>query len=129
MTDAKAGHLISVSSTSVDVLVPNWSAYAASKSAFDTWLSTIAPELREKGVAATAVKLPRVSTQMSAPTAGQYPVPELTSEQAAGVICRAMIHRPRLVSPWWSRLAVMSRAFPAPFDWVFTQAARRGIRL
>ncbi|MDR1711081.1 MAG: SDR family NAD(P)-dependent oxidoreductase [Propionibacteriaceae bacterium] len=129
MTDAGAGQLISVSTTSVDMLVPNWSAYAASKSAFDSWLSTVAPELREKGVATTVVKLPRVATAMSAPTAGQYPVPELTVTQAADVICRAMIHRPRLVSPWWSRLAVLSRAFPAPFDWVFAQASRLGIRL
>lgn len=102
MTAAGSGHLISVSTTSVNVPLPGWSAYTATKAGFDAWLASVAPELRAAGVRTTSLHLPRVRTAMSAPTAGRYPVPELTIDQAADVVCRAIVHRPRLVRPWWA---------------------------
>ncbi|MFT3888276.1 MAG: SDR family NAD(P)-dependent oxidoreductase [Arachnia sp.] len=105
MTRAGAGHVVSVSTTSVDVPLPGWSAYTATKAGFDAWLASVAPELRAGGVRATSLHLPRVRTAMSAPTAGRYPVPELTVDQAADVVCRAVARRPRLVRPWWAAVA------------------------
>ncbi|MDR1117910.1 MAG: SDR family NAD(P)-dependent oxidoreductase [Bifidobacteriaceae bacterium] len=104
MARAGEGHVIGVSTTSVDLPGPAWSAYEASKAAFDVWLGALAPELARSGVAVTSVHLPRVATAMSAPTAGRYPVPELTCAQAASLLGRAIVERPRLIAPWWARL-------------------------
>ncbi len=45
MTERGSGHLVSVSSTSVSLPAPGWSVYGASKSAFEAWLRSVAPEL------------------------------------------------------------------------------------
>lgn len=94
-----------MSSTNVDVPLPGWSVYTATKAGFDSWLAGVAPELRRHGVRVTSIHLPRVRTAMSAPTAGRYPVPELSTDQAADIICRAIVRRPRLVTPWWATAA------------------------
>lgn len=98
-----SGQLVSVSSTSVSIPAPGWSVYGASKSAFESWLRSVAPELAELGVATTSLRLPLVHTAMSAPTyAG---VPGLTVRGAARLVCRAIVDRPRLIAPWWVRVA------------------------
>ena len=97
-----SGHLVTTSTVQVDVPLPGWSAYSASKTAFDAWLAGAAPELRAAGVAVSSIHLPRVTTTMSAPTAGRYRVPELSVDQAADVVCRAVVTRARRVRPWWA---------------------------
>jgi len=104
MRTAKAGHIISVASAGVDIPVPGWSVYNASKQAMESWLSAVGPELRSQRVATTSIHLPRVTTSMSAATAGRYPAPELTVGEAADVICRAIVNKPRFIVPWWARL-------------------------
>lgn len=129
MMQAGSGQLINVSSISVDVAVPGWSVYTATKTAFDAWLSGVAPELRQAGVRATSVHLPRVRTAMSAPTAGSYPVPELTVDQAADVVCRAIVRRPRLVVPWWAAAGgVVAGLAPGAVDAVFARALAAGLK-
>ena len=129
MRDAGAGHLLSVTTTSVDVPTPGWSVYSASKAAYETWLRTVAPELRANGVATTSVHLPRVTTAMSAPTAGRYPMPELTVAQAADVICRAIVRRPHHVVPWWARVgAAVSGAWPDGVQRAWEIALRAGVQ-
>jgi len=109
MMGAGRGHLLSVSTTSLDLPLPGWSAYTASKAAYDSWLACVAPELRRAGIAVTSVHLPRVATAMSAPTAGHYPLPELSPEQAADVLCRAVARRPRYLVPWYARLGAATK--------------------
>ncbi|WP_165962669.1 SDR family NAD(P)-dependent oxidoreductase [Occultella glacieicola] len=112
-----AGHLISVASASVDVPSPGYSAYAASKSAFEAWLRAVAPELAADGVATTSVHLPLVHTAMSAPTARYATAPGLSADDAAALVCRAIVDRPRLISPWWARLGgAVSALAPAASD-------------
>lgn len=102
MTARGSGHLVSVSSTSVSLPAPGWSVYGASKSAFEAWLRSVAPELLAGGVTTTSIRLPLVHTAMSAPTyAG---MPGLDVRGAAHLVCRAIVDRPRLISPWWVRL-------------------------
>ena len=129
MMQQRAGHLVSVSTTSVDLPMPNWSAYTASKAAFEMWLTTVAPELRASGVAVTSVHMERVATAMSAPTAGVYNVPELDIGQAADLLCRAIVTRERLIAPWWARLgALVSAATPEGVQWAWLAAWRAGLR-
>lgn len=78
---------------------------------------------------ATSLHLPRVRTAMSAPTTGRYPVPELAVEQAADVICRAIVRRPRLVAPWWARAAgTVVRIVPGAVDAVLAGGPAGGRR-
>jgi len=124
-----SGHLVYVSTTSVDMPVPGWSAYTASKGAYESWLRAVAPELRVAGVKATSVHLPRVRSAMSAPTAGRYPQPELSISQAADVVCRAIVGQPRFVIPWWARAtAVIDAGSPAVFQRFWELALRAGVK-
>jgi short-subunit dehydrogenase len=120
MTARGSGQLVSVSSTSVSLPAPGWSVYGASKSAFEAWLRAVAPELRAGGVAATSIRLPLVHTAMSAPTyAG---MPGLSARGAAQLVCRAIVDRPRLISPWWVRLGGFAmEAAPGLSDWVLAR--------
>jgi NAD(P)-dependent dehydrogenase (short-subunit alcohol dehydrogenase family) len=104
MVDAGRGHIVSIGSTSVDIPAPGWSVYGASKTAFDAWLRAVAPELAPHGIAVTSIHLPLVRTAMSAPTYGAGS-PAMRPVDAAKLIARAVVERPRLISPWWSRLA------------------------
>ncbi|MCA0252032.1 MAG: SDR family NAD(P)-dependent oxidoreductase [Actinobacteria bacterium] len=129
MMRAGSGQLISVSTVNVDVPLPGWSAYTATKSGFDAWLDAVSPELRRAGVRATSLHLPRVRTAMSAPTAGRYPVPELTVDQAADVICRAIVRRPRLVRPWWAAAGgSLVRLAPGAMDALLARGLSAGWR-
>jgi NAD(P)-dependent dehydrogenase (short-subunit alcohol dehydrogenase family) len=104
MADAGRGHIVSIGSTSIDIPAPGWSVYGASKTAFDAWLRAVAPELAPMGIAVTSIHLPLVRTAMSAPTYGSA-APAMRPVDAAKLIARAIVDRPRLISPWWSRLA------------------------
>ncbi len=100
------GHIVNVSTIGARIAPgPRWGAYQASKSAFDIWLRSAAPELRADGVTATSVYMALIHTRMSAPTPIYRHVPGQTPEQAAGTICRAIVRRPRAIGPWWSGIA------------------------
>lgn len=103
MRERGSGHVINVSSIGVVVPpAPRWSAYQASKAAFDVWLRSAAPETRDDGVTATTVYLGLVHTRMSAPTDEFDQVPGLKPEEAADLICNAIVERPASVMPWWA---------------------------
>jgi NAD(P)-dependent dehydrogenase (short-subunit alcohol dehydrogenase family) len=111
-----SGHVVDVSTVNVDLPAAHWAVYTASKSAFDGWLRCIAPEIRADGVATTTIRFPLVHTPMSAPTYDPA-LPGLTAEQAAGVIGRALVTRPRLLVPWWVRVsAPIAAVAPGPYD-------------
>lgn len=125
MVQAGRGHVISIGSTSVDIPAPGWSVYGASKTAFDAWLRAVAPELAPHGVAVTSIHLPLVRTAMSEPTYGTSG-PAMRPVDAAKLIARAIVERPRLISPWWSRLAGgVLVAFPGLADRVLRAYDRR----
>jgi acyl-CoA synthetase (AMP-forming)/AMP-acid ligase II/NAD(P)-dependent dehydrogenase (short-subunit alcohol dehydrogenase family) len=103
------GHIVNVSTIGARIAPgPRWGAYQASKSAFDIWLRSVAPELRGDGVTATSVYMALIHTRMSAPTPIYRHVPGQTPEQAAATICRAIVRRPRSIAPWWSPVADMA---------------------
>lgn len=96
------GQIVNVSSVGVRLpTAVGWSAYTASKTAFQVWLSSVAPELRHSKIDCTQIYLGLVHTAMSAPTAAYASLPGQTADQAACVICRALIERPTSLSPWW----------------------------
>lgn len=129
MMQRGSGHLVYVSTTSVDAQAPGWSAYTASKGAYELWLRGVAPELWVAGVKTTSIHLPRVRSAMSAPTAGRYPLPELGIGQAADIICSAIVEKPRFVIPWWAKAtAVIQAGGPTAFQRLWELALRAGVK-
>ncbi|MEO8262646.1 MAG: SDR family NAD(P)-dependent oxidoreductase [Pseudolysinimonas sp.] len=125
MVAAGRGHIVSIGSTSIDVPAAGWSVYGASKTAFDAWLRAVAPELAPHGIAVTSIHLPLVRTAMSAPTYGSSS-PAMRPVDAVKLIARAVVERPRLISPWWSRLAGgVLVAFPGLSDRIVRAYDRR----
>jgi acyl-CoA synthetase (AMP-forming)/AMP-acid ligase II/NAD(P)-dependent dehydrogenase (short-subunit alcohol dehydrogenase family) len=102
MRQRRAGQIINVSTFGVRALPgPRWGAYQASKAAFDVWFRSMGIEARTDGVITTSVYMPLVYTRMSAPTPSIRQLPGLQPEQAAGLVARAIIRRPRVIAPWW----------------------------
>lgn len=102
MRENGGGHIVNVSSVGVRVAPgPQWGAYQASKGAFDRWLRSVAPELHVDGVGVTSVYFALVRTRMIAPTPMLGRLPGLSAEQAADVIAKAVIERPRTIEPPW----------------------------
>ena len=101
-----SGHIVNVSTIGVVVPpAPRWSAYQASKAAFDVWLRSVAAETRSDGVTATSIYMALVHTRMSAPTYSSRRVPGLRPEQAADLVAQAIVERPPAITPWWASLA------------------------
>ena len=127
MLAERSGHIINVSS--VGVRIPpaaHWAAYTASKSAFDIWLKCGAPELVNDGIDCTSIYFGLVHTRMSAPTEAYAKMPGLTADQAACVVCRALLKRPRTLGPWWLTPAHwLSAPFEPVAAWLQSKILRR----
>ena len=92
------GHIINVSSIGVQTNTPRFSAYVASKSALDAWSRCAASEMVDDGVNITTIHMPLVRTPMIAPTKMYDAFPTITPEEAADMICDAMIRKPKKVA-------------------------------
>jgi NAD(P)-dependent dehydrogenase (short-subunit alcohol dehydrogenase family) len=102
MREQGHGHIVNVSSVAVRVPPgPQWGVYQASKGAFDRWLRSVAPELHADGVDVTSVYFALVRTRMIEPTPMLRKLPGLDPDQAADVIAKAIIQRPRTIAPPW----------------------------
>ncbi|OLB75403.1 MAG: hypothetical protein AUI14_21140 [Actinobacteria bacterium 13_2_20CM_2_71_6] len=116
------GHVVNVSTAGLAMPTANWSAYLASKAAFDTWLRSAAPELRVDGITISTVYCGLVRTRMSAPTRHYRRMPAMTPDEAAAVVCRAVAY-PRRWWPWWARIAALvTTVAPGAVRWAQTLA-------
>lgn len=96
------GHVVNVSTINALMTpMPHWAAYQASKSAFDAWFRSAAPELNSNGIAASTVYLPLVRTPMIEPTAAYRNVPAMEARQAARLIGSMLYSKKRTWRPWW----------------------------
>ena len=112
MRTAGGGHVVNVSTAGLSGPAPHFSAYLASKAAFDVWLRSAAAELRADGITVSTVYCGLARTRMSAPTRIYRRMPAMTPEEAAGVVCRAVSY-PHSWWPWWARVgAVITAALP-----------------
>ena len=98
-----SGHIVSVGSAGAYFGAPGWTAYIASKTAFDTWLRGVAPEVAVDGVTASTLYLALVRTPMVGSSKAFRMTPAMSAEEAAGSVCRAIVERPRTIAPWWWR--------------------------
>jgi len=106
MRERREGHIINISSYSVQMNTPRFAAYAASKQALDQFSRCIASEIIDDKVHITTIFMPLVRTAMIAPTGIYANFPALTSEEAAQKVCDAIIDKPKRVS---TRLGVATQ--------------------
>jgi len=117
MRRQKSGHIVNVSSIGTQVPPPRFSAYVASKAALDAFSRCAAPELLGDGIEITTVYMPLVKTDMIAPTRLYDSLSALTASQAADMICRAVIGRPKQVTTALGTLGqLMAATAPAAVD-------------
>jgi NAD(P)-dependent dehydrogenase (short-subunit alcohol dehydrogenase family) len=119
MREQGRGHIVNVSSVAVRVPPgPQWGVYQASKGAFDRWLRSVGPELHTDGVDVTSVYFALVRTRMIEPTPILGKLPGLDPDEAADVIAKAIIERPRtLAPPWVGPVELASVLLAGPADW------------
>ncbi len=109
-----------------------WSAgYSASKAAISTYLESLRPALRRRGILVTTAFLGFVDTPMTRAMPLGFPVWMMSPERAAKHIVRAIVHgRRELYAPWHEALgASILRYLPAwAFDWIMATFGRRIIK-
>ena len=94
MVAKRRGHVVNISSISVLVNAPRFSAYVASKAALDAWTSCAASEFADQGVTFTTVNMPLVRTPMTAPTKIYDNMPLLSTDEASDLIVQACVEKP-----------------------------------
>ncbi len=117
MRERGSGHIVNVSTVGVDYPPLRWSAYIASKAAFETWLDGVAPEIRADGVTTTSIHLQLVRSPMLGPFRMWRYLPGMSTEEAAGIVARAIVARPRVISPFWARIgSPLNQLLQRPFE-------------
>jgi short-subunit dehydrogenase len=116
------GSVINISSIGVQTRAPRFGAYIASKAALDTLCDAWQAETHGDNVTFTTVHMPLVRTPMISATTIYDRFPALTPDDAAGVICSAIVHRPRRSSPPVGQVAAFADAIsPQIMDRVRSQ--------
>jgi short-subunit dehydrogenase len=98
MRARKSGHIINISSIGTQTNPPRFSAYVASKAALDAFSRVIASEVKDDRVHITTINMPLVRTPMIAPTRMYDMFPAITPEEAAEMIAKAMVNKPKKVA-------------------------------
>jgi NAD(P)-dependent dehydrogenase (short-subunit alcohol dehydrogenase family) len=98
MSDRHFGHIVNVSSIGVQTAPPRFSAYVASKAALDAFSRVAASETWGNGVTFTTIHMPLVRTPMISPTKLYDAFPTLTPDEAADMVVRALVDRPKRIS-------------------------------
>jgi short-subunit dehydrogenase len=122
MRERKFGTIVNVSSIGVLTRVPRFGAYIASKAALDTLCDSWQAETHSDDVRFCTVHMSLVRTPMIEATTIYQRFPVLTPDQAADVLCEAIVRRPRRVSPPFGQIAAFADAMsPAIMDRVRNQ--------
>jgi short-subunit dehydrogenase len=116
------GTIVNVSTIGVLTRVPRFGAYIASKAALDILCDAWQAETHSDNVRFSTVHMSLVRTPMIEATTIYQRFPVLTPDQAADVLCEAIVRRPRRVSPPFGQLAAFADAMsPTIMDRVRNQ--------
>ena len=123
MRQRRAGQIINVSSIGVQTNMPRFSAYVASKSALDAFSRCIASEIIDDKVKITTIHMPLVRTPMIAPTKMYDRFPTITPDEAADMLCDAIIYKPkRIATPVGTLGQILYAINPKSIDYVLNSA-------
>jgi len=98
MRAQKQGQILNVSTVGVQVNVPRYGAYIASKAALDAFSRVLAVEALRDGVKVTTIYMPLVKTPMMESTTIYDAFPMRSAEQAADLIVTGIVHQPKRVA-------------------------------
>jgi NAD(P)-dependent dehydrogenase (short-subunit alcohol dehydrogenase family) len=98
MRARRTGQIINVSTIGVQVNVPRYGAYVASKAALDAFSRVLAVEVLKDGVTVTTIYMPLVRTPMMESTTIYKAFPMRTAEQAADLIVEGIVRQPKRVA-------------------------------
>jgi short-subunit dehydrogenase len=101
-----AGHVISISSIGVLSNAPRFAGYNASKAALEAFSKCAAAEYSDRGVRFTIINMPLVRTPMVAPTRIYQQFSLISPEQAADIVCEAIIYHPQRLA---TRLGIFAQ--------------------
>lgn len=123
MRQRKSGQIVNVSSIGVQTNMPRFSSYVASKSALDAFSRCIASEVIDDSVHITTIHMPLVRTPMIAPTKMYDRFPTITPDEAADMICEAIIHKPkRIATPMGTLGQILYALNPKSIDYILNTA-------
>ena len=123
MRQRRPGQIINVSSIGVQTNMPRFSAYVASKSALDAFSRCIASEIIDDKVKITTIHMPLVRTPMIAPTKMYDRFPTITPDEAADMLCDAIIYKPkRIATPVGTLGQILYAINPKSIDYVLNSA-------
>ena len=100
------GHVISISSIGVLSNAPRFSGYNASKAALEAFTRCAGAEYSDRGVQFTVINMPLVRTPMVAPTKIYQQLPLITAQEAADIVCEAIIRQPEHLA---TRLGIFAK--------------------
>jgi short-subunit dehydrogenase len=110
MRERRSGHIVNVSTMGLQTNTPRFSAYLASKAALDAFSRSIAAEIVDDRVAVSTVYMPLVRTPMIAPTSHYKYFPAISPEEAAEMICDAIVSRNKKQSTLVGRVSEFTYA-------------------
>ncbi len=123
MRQRRSGQIINVSSIGVQTNMPRFSAYVASKSALDAFSRCIASEIIDDKVHITTIHMPLVRTPMIAPTKMYDRFPTITPDEAADMLCDAIIYKPkRIATPVGTLGQILYAINPKSIDYILNSA-------
>ncbi len=125
MLSRKQGHIINISSIGVLTSPPRFSAYVASKAALDAFSWCAASEFADSNVRFTTINMPLVRTPMIAPTKLYDALPALSPAEAAELVMKAVIEKPKRVATGLGLAGAVAQALtPGISEFVLSQAFR-----
>jgi thioester reductase-like protein len=98
MREQGFGHIVNISSIGVQTNPPRFSAYVASKAALDAFTRVVSSEVIGDGVTFTTIHMPLVRTPMIAPTKMYDSFPAATPDEAADMVCEALLSKPKVIN-------------------------------
>ncbi len=110
MVASKKGQIINISSIGCLANAPRFAAYVASKSALDAFSRCLSAEVRQHNINLTTIYMPLVRTPMIAPTKMYDYVPTFTPDQAANLIIKAIVSKPKRIKTPLGQTAELSYA-------------------
>jgi len=119
------GHIVNISSISVQAKVGRFAAYAASKAALDAFGSALSAEVAHEGITVTTVHMPLVRTAMTAPTSIYGSLPLLDAYSASSLVLRALLTRRPEVSTRLGQVATMVDAISPGLRQLLMSVAHR----
>ncbi|WP_072806637.1 SDR family oxidoreductase [Rhodococcoides yunnanense] len=97
MRQRRFGHIVNVSSASVQGHTPRFAAYVASKAALDGFSDVAAAETLSDGITFTTIHMPLVATPMITPSGDKNVGPVASPEKAAAMVIRALVDKPKRI--------------------------------